>query len=693
MSIMTTNDNTSQVPVEDSYDRLPPTDGIYTLITDHPSTPDIGTTPSQAPSFPSNNHRHPQRDALGYSSVHKPEKKDQSNRSKTFSGRKTPPTVHTTNEHRAQSSAPSPSSNLTKSDVFNENYSDVDITLKELVDKYYERFPVLIRVTQGVCGRDERVTLSSLDCFKIHFLKHVVVINITCSGGESYNVPQSSVLKFGLIYKPDSCVSNGVLGVQFNRVADILSSQPCPKLLCVEESWSSPDGKVSLAASEVLVVVKTKKKRLRKSSLVVHSFTSNTEKVIRENCTARFSTKPHSIRLHLPDIVEHIPDAFPCDAYIFVEESKPEYEFPDALLSSAVRITGQSKESTLVAAPTSGSYLGTVEEGSSFVEIPLDLKDVKISVIASPTSVVETEQLYDETRRVIEKFNPSMLHPPPQANESSNTQLVLYSSLRGGYETVGTNIVIPSAIKKGPTCTMQASQRCDTPSPPPPPPTPPPVPSRATGLASESLASTPTKKQGESFNYPGMKDIMSSKGSAASSLNGSPMKPLQRPLTSEDTSPSSTSVLTFNPRRPMPLPGGDPVDDERNGRQMADASDKEDGFVADGLTKSSSEASWHGEYMLAKVNEVQVVCKALDGCMHTVESTHANSSELKRLCISVESLSLRIEAIEKLLHSQSVEGVTIQNVFRVPTPPSPPSPSIVDQNIQFLRSLDCSKVS
>ena len=81
-----------------------------------------------------------------------------------------------------QNTAPSPPSHLTKSYVFvDENYSDVNITLKELVDKYYEQLPVLIRVTQGVCGRDERVTLFSLDCFKVHFLKHVDVINITSS--------------------------------------------------------------------------------------------------------------------------------------------------------------------------------------------------------------------------------------------------------------------------------------------------------------------------------------------------------------------------------------------------------------------------------------------------------------------------------------------------------------------------------
>ena len=101
-----------------------------------------------------------------------------------------------------QNTAPSPPSHLTKSDVFvDENYSDVNITLKELVDKYYEQLPVLIRVTQGVCGRDERVTLFSLDCFKVHFLKHVDVINITSSCGDRYSVPQSSMLEFGLVYK------------------------------------------------------------------------------------------------------------------------------------------------------------------------------------------------------------------------------------------------------------------------------------------------------------------------------------------------------------------------------------------------------------------------------------------------------------------------------------------------------------
>ena len=681
---MATSENT--LLQEDTYDKLPPAntpDGIYTLIGEHPSTPD---NTSQAPALP------PQRNASGYSSVHKPKKKkEHPSRSKTFSGRKTPPTVHA-GEPRAKSTAPSPPSHLTKSDVFvDENYSDVNITLKELVDKYYERFPVLIRVTQGVCGRDERVTLSSLDCFKVHFLKHVDVINITSSSGDPYSVPQNSVLEFGLVYKTDSTASNGMEGVQFSKVSEILASQPYPKLVCTEEAWSSADGKVTLGASEVLAVLKSKKKKLlRKSSLVVYSFASKVEKVIPEDCVARFTTKPSSVRLHIPDIMEHVPDAFPCEAYIFVADNcKPESELPEALLTNAVRIKGSGKESSLVAAPaTSGTTAAAVTEGSSFVEIPLDLKNVTLSVIATK-SVVETEQLYDDTRHIIAKFNPSMLRSQPQENESSNTQQVLYSSLRYGYETIGVNIDIPPTIKSS-FSNHQAVHRSRTPSPPPPPPphTPPPVPSRVIGATTDSLISTPTK-QGESFHFPNVRDVISSKASDASSLGGSPMKPLQRPPISSDTSPSSCACLsTVNPRPPLPLPGTEPVENGKYcfSHEAGDASDRD----SIGLTKSASEASWHNENVCAKVNELQQTSKALEGRVCAVESTCANSSEVARLQSVVQSLVQRVEVIEKLLHSQETEHV---NGFCLPVPPSPPSPSSIDQNLHYLRSLDCLKVS
>ena len=670
---------------EDTYDKLPAAntqEGIYTLIGEHPSTPDNASHLAQAlPPCQS-----PRSDS-GYHTPKKKKKADHPSQSKTFSEHKIPPTVQT-HVPRAKTD-PSPLSHLTKSDVFvDENYSDVNITLKELVDKYYEQFPVLIRITQGVYGRDERVTLFSLDCFKVHFLKHVDVINITTSSGDPYSVPQSSMLEFGLVYKTDSTASNGMEGVQFSKVSEILASQPYPKLICTEEAWSSADGKVTLGASEVLAVLKSKKKKLlRKSSLVVYSFASKEEKVIPEDCIARFTTKPSSIRLHIPDIIEHVPDAFPCDAYIFVADNcKPESELPEALLTNAVRIKGRGRESSLVAAPaTSGTTSAAVTEGSSFVEIPLDLKNVTVSVIATK-SVVETEQLYDDTRRIIAKFNPSMLRSQPQENESSNTQQVLYSSLRYGYETIGVNIDIPPTIK-GSFSNHQAVHQSRTPSPPPPH-TPPPVPSRVIGATTESLISTPTK-QGESFHFPNVRDVISSRASDTSSLGGSPMKPLQRPPISSDTSPSSCACLsTANPRPPLPLPGTELVE---NGKycflhEAGDASDKD----SIGLTKSISEASWHNENMCAKVNELQQTSKALEGRVFAMESTCANSSEVARLQSVVQSLVQRVEVIEKLLHSQETEHV---NGFCLPVPPSPPSPPSIDQNLQYLRSLDCLKVS
>ena len=666
---MATSGSPLKLPPQEEPDKPPPPytpDGIYTLIGDHPSTPDSTGSPSQAP-----HTRQPQRDGFGYSSVHKPKKKnDQPNRSKTFSGRKTPPTVRTLAEPRAQSTAPS---------HFNEKYSDVNITLTDLVDKYYERFPVLIRVTQGVCGKDERVTLSSLDCFKVHFLKHVNIVNITSSSGDPFSVPQSSVLKFGLVYKPDAGPSNGTDGVKFSKVSEILSSQPCPKLICVEEAWSSADGKVSLAASEVLAVLKAKKKKLlRKRSLLVYSYASNTEKVIPEECVARFTTKPDSVSLHLPDIMDHVPDLFPCDAYIFVSDAcKPESELPEALLTSAVRLNGTAKESSLVAAPaTFGGSPTAVPENSSFVEIPLDLKNVTLSVIET-TSVVETEQLYDDTRHVIENFNPSMLSKT-QESETLNTQQVLYSSLRRGYETIGMKIEVPPAIKG-------AEHHGETP-PPPPPPTPPPVPSRVSSGTTESLLSTPsTTKQGEFFHFPVDKDVGSTP-----SLNCSPMRPHDMSAVCEDTSPSSGCLSSANPRPPMPLPGTE------NGRSFSlgdagDISDKEGSFVADGLAKSGSEASWHNEIGLAKLSELQHTVRALDGRVHAVEMTRANSSEISELRVTVESLALRVEAIEKLLDAK--HGASVNGFCNPVSPPSPPSPSSVEQNLQYLKTLDCSKVS
>ena len=327
-----------------------------------------------------------------------------------------------------------------------------EISLKELASGHSKSFPLRIRTLEGYRGQTSQLSISIAEEYSIHFVKHQKVVTIKDSSRQLYSVPLSSAIRFGLIYKPAVSSEPFI----FESVSDIIMSKSLPKVVCAMEAYAGDTDRASLSANEVLCITRVHKPKFHgKKSLEVFSLVTNTKKLLTLDCCVHFSTDPSLVQVHLPSILDHIPNLFPGQAVLFADEdfTKSVPYSSSALLSSPVTLINSQTKTSLVASPVINREI-PFEEGDCLIDIPLDepLADVKI-VIVQPDDASEVKRLQSKTQTLYETMDLSKVQTYQDAASENvyETQSLLNFSLERGHERVGIEIDAPSTIfGKGP---------------------------------------------------------------------------------------------------------------------------------------------------------------------------------------------------------------------------------------------------
>ena len=319
------------------------------------------------------------------------------------------------------------------------------ITLREVVQKYSNSFPIRIRVLQGYCSEDSEVNISTDDMYNIHFVKHTKVVTIRDEDGVTYSLPLGSAMKFGLIYNPSSNLDEALSGYDFERVSNIMAAPIFPKIIRATKSVHNSDDKSALEEGELLVIHHVHKTLLKgRKGLKVFSLLTKSEKILLDDCCGHFSTKPSLVQLNLPEIVQYIPSPFPSLAVMYsTSGSTMQLHNLPGTQSRVITMCGNSSETSLVASPATEE--GSESEKQILFDIPLndDISDMEVEVIQSQNEE-ESEHLYDDTLNIFNEFDPNKLQSlkgtptsPPSTTQSS------LHRVRSGYETVGIDIEPP----------------------------------------------------------------------------------------------------------------------------------------------------------------------------------------------------------------------------------------------------------
>ena len=336
--------------------------------------------------------------------------------------------------------------------------------LPEFVKKYSQSFPLHIKVLRGYCGPSSRLTISTSDTYNIHFIKHTKVVAIKDAHDTPYSIPLNSAIEFGMVYDPNNNHSEAVNGLTFGKVSEIIGLPIPPKVFCALEAFQGEDEKSTLYDNEILVVKQVLKSRFKsKKALKVYSLLTQSEKLLQEDCSGHFTTQPYMVRMHLPEMIEHVINPFPHQAIIFFGAEvyqNPEMEaqvqdLASSVLSKVITMCHCMTETSLIASSLVTNkrrrpYCDCDAEGADLFDIPVNdenLAGIEVAVL-TPNTEEETEQLYDDTRSIVEQFNPTRVRSCKDTGSeySFTAQSLFYSVVRPGCEKMGVEIDTPSSI-------------------------------------------------------------------------------------------------------------------------------------------------------------------------------------------------------------------------------------------------------
>ena len=303
------------------------------------------------------------------------------------------------------------------------------LTLPLFVARFHGCLPLCVRVCRGFCGPSEEMSISEGDHFSIHFVKHTTVVVLESPSKNRFNVPLNSAVLFGLLYNPNNNHSEALKGYKFDKVSDMLQRSTLPLVVRARKGHQDSNPGSSLAANELLVLKKVCTKLLGKKVLKVYSVTTGREKTLNENCIGHFSTKPRDVSMYLPEIVKHLPDAFPCKAVLF-NTAESANVVPSKLSLSVVTLLHSSINTSLVAT----SVLERDLENARLLDIPIDL-DIQVRVVG--TDEMEAWRLRKDTSYLFDNFNPARLCPyvsNPTSRSVHEMQSELYMNVRTNQE-------------------------------------------------------------------------------------------------------------------------------------------------------------------------------------------------------------------------------------------------------------------
>ena len=177
-------------------------------------------------------------------------------------------------------------------------------------------------------------------------------------------------MRFAPLYDPCNDPTLAVAGMVFYGVMSVLHSDPMPKVLCARSRWRHLETVIHVG--EVLIVKGTYIKGRQLRGLSVFSMSTRSDKVLPLKCPLQFTTQAKYLFLSLSDIVNHIPEPFPCKACVLGNADGP--VSVGNIPHDVITLNEITSASVLTCTVTRG-------EGQHTCSIPIALPDVRVVVL------------------------------------------------------------------------------------------------------------------------------------------------------------------------------------------------------------------------------------------------------------------------------------------------------------------------
>ena len=304
----------------------------------------------------------------------------------------------------------------------------VEVTTLEGLAKRPTDLPAEIRFIDGYYGKTSRFSVSSHDCFQVNFLKRSKVLTVHDSLGREYTIPLTSTTKFGLLYDDTETAPDQ----SPETVSSILAMKQLPPVICAHKGGEDKKGNVRVREGDVLAVKGKKKK-----TLLCYNLRTGSDISLQRSFEGKFTLDPKKTRIFPFDIVNHLPDVFPCKAKVYsasniTGDARGRFEE-----GTTLTLLGCTVDVSLVATGMQSSK----DESRDVVYFPLDknLSKLRIEILASE----DAQHLYEDAKELMQNFDHSvgLAFKDVGSDAAFDIQSTLLQELRPDQRNVGVELV------------------------------------------------------------------------------------------------------------------------------------------------------------------------------------------------------------------------------------------------------------
>ena len=304
----------------------------------------------------------------------------------------------------------------------------VEVTTLEGLAKRPTDLPAEIRFIDGYYGKTSRFSVSSHDCFQVNFLKRSKVLTVHDSLGREYTIPLTSTTKFGLLYDDTETAPDQSPGT----VSSILAMKQLPPVICAHKGGEDKKGNVRVREGDVLAVKGKKKK-----NLLCYNLRTGSDISLQRSFEGEFTLDPKKTRIFPLDIVNHLPDVFPCKAKVYSASNITGDARGRFQEGTTLTLQGCTVDVSLVATGMQSS----ADKSRDVVYFPLDknLSKLRIEILASE----DAQHLYEDAKELMQNFDHSvgLAFKDVGSDAAFDIQSTLLQELRPDQRNIGVELV------------------------------------------------------------------------------------------------------------------------------------------------------------------------------------------------------------------------------------------------------------
>ena len=309
-------------------------------------------------------------------------------------------------------------------------YDNSDLTLKDLLARHSNSFPLQFVVTKGFLDDSRSVSINEGDLYTAYFEKRTDVIAVRDYRGEECSLPVNSAVQLGLIYDPNNSLDEALIGYEFSTVRDVMKAPLKPTILRVTQTYKDSKDSKSVERDELLLVKQCVQARFNEY-MEVYSVTQRLKKKLRPTCLGRFTTNPHRVAMYAAEILEHVPNVCGTQALMISDAHSVLYSsLPQQFVSEPVSLLRTVTESSLIAKPAQD-----IDQAYRLVEIPTTL-DITVKIVPPGSDKPSPKR---DTLHAVQEYKFRRV----RTIDKSPRQRAFREAVRQGFENTGVSLQLP----------------------------------------------------------------------------------------------------------------------------------------------------------------------------------------------------------------------------------------------------------